>query len=134
MTQKMEYEEFIESMMATREQEQDQEQGQKPEVIEVQTKAVKPVKVQKPKPKPKAKKSNTMMYDALENATAEVMKLIEEAEKTMSRTERLKSQVAALTKSMEANIEAVDEIIEHSRKELAKLVMIMGVIADETDI
>lgn len=130
MTQKMEREEFIESMMAAREQ--DQEQDQKPEAVKVQTKTVKPVKVQKPKPK--TKKSNTMMYDALENATAEVMKLIEEAEKTMSRTERLKSQVAALTKSMEANIEAVDEIIEHSRRELAKLVMIMGVIADETDI
>jgi hypothetical protein len=130
MTKKMEREEFIESMMAAREQ--DQEQDQKPETVKVQTKTVKPVKVQKPKPR--TKKSNTMMYDALENATAEVMKLIEEAEKTMSRTERLKSQVAALTKSMEANIEAVDEIIEHSRKELAKLVMIMGVIADETNI
>jgi hypothetical protein len=132
MTKKMEREEFIESMMAAREQEQDQEQDQKPEVVKVQTKAIKPAKVQKPKPK--KRKSSTMMYDALENATAEVMKLIEEAEKTMSRTERLKSQVAALTRSMEANIEAVDEIIEHSRKELAKLVMIMGVIADETDI
>lgn len=130
MTKKMEREEFIESMMAAREQ--DQEQDQKPETVKVQTKTVKPVKVQKPKPR--TKESNTMMYDALENATAEVMKLIEEAEKTMSRTERLKSQVAALTKSMEANIEAVDEIIEHSRKELAKLVMIMGVIADETNI
>ena len=126
MTQKMEREEFIESMMAAREQ--DQEQDQKPEAVKVQAKTVKPVKVRKPKPK--TKKSNTMMYDALENATAEVMKLIEEAEKTMSRTERLKSQVAALTKSMEANIEAVDEIIEHSRRELAKLVMIMGVISE----
>lgn len=127
MTQKMEREEFIESMMAAREQ--DQEQDQKPEAVKVQTKTVKPVKVRKPKPK--TKKSNTMMYDALENATSEVMKLIEEAEKTMSRTERLKSQVAALTRSMEANIEAVDEIIEQSRKDLAKLVMIMGVIVDD---